>query len=122
MHAELVIAGFRINMCDISNNVLFDIADEIVDVYKLISVDGRVITVLSPRFWTAMVQNSFRRNSLQGHTIHLKAAVCLIANQPSKESFNTVFLKAILQNAARCEAENRYASRRFRRTQLALFC
>ena len=58
---------------------------------------------------------------------HLNALTCVA----SVFSMNTnevpvvddlLALKAILQNTARCEAENRHGSRRFRRTQLALFC
>ena len=64
MHAELVIADTRMNMCDVSDavapgnmhlfNIFFDTVDEVIDAYKHLSVDGRVITDLSPQFWTAM--------------------------------------------------------------------
>ena len=64
MHAELVIAGTRMNMCDVSDivdfgnmylfNIFFDTVDEVIDAYNHLSVKGRVITALGPQFWTAM--------------------------------------------------------------------
>ena len=64
MHAELVIAGASMNMCDISDavvtgnmylfNIFFDTVDEVIDAYNHLSVGGRIITALGPQFWTAM--------------------------------------------------------------------
>ena len=64
MHAELVIAGTVVNMCDVVDavvsgnmhlfNIFFDTVDEVICAYNHLSVDGRVITALNPQFWTAM--------------------------------------------------------------------
>ena len=64
MHAELVIADTRMNMCDVAGavasgnmhlfNVFFDTADEVIKAHNHLSVDGRVITALGPQFWTVM--------------------------------------------------------------------
>jgi len=64
MHAEVVIAEVLMNMSDVSDavisgnmhlfNIFFDTVDEVIDAYNHLSVDGRVITELSPQFWTAM--------------------------------------------------------------------
>jgi Uncharacterized protein conserved in bacteria len=64
MHAELVIADTRMNMCDVSDavvsgnmylyNIFFDTADEVIAAYNHLSAEGRVITALGPQFWNAM--------------------------------------------------------------------
>ena len=64
MHAELIIAGTSMNMGDVSEdviagnmylfNIFFDTADEVIDAYNQLCVDGHVITALGPQFWTAM--------------------------------------------------------------------
>ena len=64
MHAELIVADTRINMCDVSDivvfgnmhlfNIFFDTVDEVMDAYNHLSEGGRVITALGPQFWTAM--------------------------------------------------------------------
>ena len=64
MHAELEIAGTRVNMCDASSdivsgnmyrfNIFFDTVDEVVDAYNQLSAGGHIITALGPQFWTEM--------------------------------------------------------------------
>ena len=64
MHAELVIAGSRINMCDTSEsimpgnmyrfNVFLPFAGDVVKTFERLSDGGRVITALAPQFWTPM--------------------------------------------------------------------
>jgi len=64
MHAELIIAGTRLNMCDVPDdvvsgnryllNVFMDTIDEVSSAYHLLSEGGRVVTALAPQFWTAM--------------------------------------------------------------------
>ena len=64
MHAELMIAGTRMNMCDIPEaavagnmhlfNLFLDSADEVAAVYNHLCAGGCVITALGPQFWTVM--------------------------------------------------------------------
>ena len=64
MHAELMIAGTLMNMCDVPDgvasgnmhlfNVFFDTVDEVIAAYHHLSLGGRIITELGPQFWSAM--------------------------------------------------------------------
>ena len=64
MHAELVIAGARVNMCDVSDsvapgdmhlfNVFLDTVDEVIAACNQLAAGGRIVTALAPQFWTAM--------------------------------------------------------------------
>ena len=64
MHAVLSIAGSRVSMCDTTEavvpgsmhrfNVFLPAADDVVKAFTRLSDSGRVITALSPQFWTTM--------------------------------------------------------------------
>ena len=64
MHAEMVVAGSRVNACDVKETVssngmcllalVFDAADEISAAYQALKEGGNIITELSPQFWSGM--------------------------------------------------------------------
>lgn len=64
MHAEIVVAGTRLNMCDMIDkavagnmhlfNVFFDTIEEVENAYFQLAQRGKIITKLGPQFWSAM--------------------------------------------------------------------
>jgi len=72
MHAVLSIAGSRMNMCDTTEavvpgnmyrfNVFLSSVEDVIKAFERLSDGGRVLTPLSPQFWTPMygdVEDSF---------------------------------------------------------------
>lgn len=64
MHAEMIICGTRVNMCDVKEkvepgnsflfNVFFDTVDEVGAAFNKIISGGKILTELGPQFWTPM--------------------------------------------------------------------
>ncbi|NLO86522.1 MAG: hypothetical protein GX096_14025 [Clostridiales bacterium] len=64
MHAELIIAGTRLNMCDVNDdvtngnmhlyNIFMDSIDEVRTAYEQLTVGGKIHKKIGPQFWTSM--------------------------------------------------------------------